>query len=993
VREKKMTEPAWHERILEDLNAEQLDAVTHGEGPLLIVAGAGTGKTKVITNRIAYLIASKRAEPSEILALTFTEKAAGEMEERVDLLVPYGYAESWIGTFHSFGEHVLRDHAMELGLTPEYRVLSQAEQIIFLREHLFKLPLRRYRPLGDPTKHLSEIASLINRAKDEAVSPSEYLDEAGKMLAEAQDGKSRGAAEAHREMAEVFQVYEELKAEVGCIDFGDQVCLPLRLFKERPEVLGEYQEKFPFILVDEFQDTNVAQFELLRLLAGETPNITVVGDDDQSIYRFRGAALGNILSFREHYPQARTVVLRQNYRSTAPILDASYRLIRHNDPHRLESSYGIDKRLIPRTDEGAPVILHRSRTSDEEADWVAGTIRKAVEEENASWGDAAVLVRARMEAKPIMRALNLHDIPYQVGTGESLYKQPEVRAAISFLRCVADPDHSVSLFELAGSEIYGFPALDLARLNAHASRVNRTLFQLFRELSPQQHPDAGQPATRGPEPLQIPANLDAETRALAARIAEHVEKHVALAMERTTGEVLHEFLSSSGYLERLTSDEDPQAEQRVLNLAKFFQLLQHHCQVLREDRVRHFVAYLDLLMEAGEDPKEAEWDPQADAVRLLTVHQAKGLEFPRVFMVCLVEQRFPRSGRRRALELPESLLKGAVGGKEGHTHEERRLFFVGMTRARDMLYVSAAEDYGGKRLRKLSRFVGEALDLPKLTVSAAPLSAHETIALYRPAPSTTTMSREDHAGPLALTPYQIEDYASCPLKYRFVHKLRVPVLTHHRVAYGNAIHRAIRAYLVSKKAGKPIGLDELLELFRSIWSSEGYLSREHEEERFEEGKRALKSFREGEQADQTVPLLVETEFTFPVGEDTVRGRWDRVDRRRTGAVIVDYKTSDVTDQERADKRARDSLQMAIYALGFCRTREELPSAVELRFVQSGLVGTARPTPESLEEVEAKIRDMATGVREGRFPANPSPVYCPYCAYERICPHSALRSAP
>jgi DNA helicase-2/ATP-dependent DNA helicase PcrA len=988
-----MTEPTWHERILQDLNPEQLEAVTHGEGPLLIVAGAGTGKTKVITNRIAYLISSKRAEPSQILALTFTEKAAAEMEERVDILVPYGYAESWIGTFHSFGEHVLRDHAMELGLTPEYRVLSQAEQVIFLREHLFELPLRRYRPLGDPTKHLSEIASLISRAKDEAVTPSEYLAEAERMLSEADDERSRGAAEAHREMAGVYQSYEELKGQAGCIDFGDQVCLPLKLFWERPEVLAEYQRKFPFVLVDEFQDTNVAQFELLRLLAGERPNITVVGDDDQSIYRFRGAALGNILSFREHYPQSRTVVLCRNYRSTAAILDASYRLIRHNDPHRLESSYNIDKRLVPRVDGGSPVILHRSRTPDEEADWVAGTIRNAVEQEGASWGDAAVLVRARMDAKPIMRALNLYGIPYQVGTGESLYKQPEVRAAISFLRCVANPDDSVSLFELAGSEIYGFPALDLTRLNAHASRVNTTLFQLFRDVVSREHSDADRADAATTGPPRIHADLGAEKKALAARIAGDVESHVALAMNRSTGEVLHEFLSSSGYLEKLTSEEDPEDEQRVLNLAKFFQLLQRHCQVLREDRVRHFVAYLDLLMEAGEDPKEAEWDPQADAVRLLTVHQAKGLEFPRVFMVALVEQRFPRSGRRRALELPDSLLKGVVGGKEGHTHEERRLFFVGMTRARDVLYLSAAEDYGGKRLRKLSRFVGEALDLPKLTVSAAPLSAHETIALYRPAPTAAPASREEHVGPLALTPYQIEDYVSCPLKYRFVHRLRVPVLTHHRVAYGNAIHRAIRAYLVSKKAGKPIGLEELLELFRSFWSSEGYLSREHEEERFEEGRQALERFHAQEEADETVPLLVESEFAFRVDEDTVNGRWDRVDRRRTGAVIVDYKTSDVTDQERADKRARDSLQMAIYALGFCRTREELPAAVELRFVQSGLVGTARPSPESLEEVEAKIRDVATGVREGRFPANPSPVYCPYCAYERICPHSALRSAP
>jgi DNA helicase-2/ATP-dependent DNA helicase PcrA len=988
-----MSRNTWEDRVLKDLNPEQLEAVTHGEGPLLVVAGAGTGKTTVITRRVAYLIASKRAAPSEILALTFTEKAAAEMEERVDLLVPYGYVESWISTFHSFGEHVLRDHALELGLTPEYRVLSQAEQVIFLREHLFQLPLRRYRPLGDPTKHLSEVASLISRAKDEGISPAEYHQEAERMRAEAESDRDKSRAEAHLEMAEVYAAYQTLMARAGCIDFGDQVCMPLRLLKERADVLDGYLRQFPFILVDEFQDTNLVQFQLLRLLAGESPNITVVGDDDQSIYRFRGAALGNILGFREHYSKARVVVLRQNYRSTGPILNASYQLIRHNDPHRLESSYEIDKQLVPRSESGSPVILHRARTPEEEADWVAATMRRAVQGQEARWRDFAVLVRARVEAKPIMRALNMHDIPYQLGTGESLYKQPEVRASVAFLRCVADPDDSVSMFELAGSDIYRFPPLDLVRLNAHASRANRSLFHLLAELGQHDASSSESADVTPPRVAEVALELNTNSRRLGARIAEDVRAHVNLAMDRTTGEVLHEFLSNSGYLERLTSEEDPQNERRVLNLAKFFQLLQRHCQVLKEDRVRHFVAYLDLLMEAGEDPKEADWDPEVDAVRVMTVHQAKGLEFPRAFMVSLVEQRFPRRGRPRALDLPESLLRGAVGGGDAHTHEERRLFFVGMTRAKDVLYLSAAEDYGGKRLRKLSRFVGEALDLPKLTVSAKPLTAHETIALYRPTSPAPTPPQSAPSGSLTLTPYQVEDYLICPLKYRFVHRLRVPVLAHHRVAYGSAIHKAIRAYLVSKKTRNSISLEELLTLFRSFWSSEGYLSREHEEERFEEGNRVLSRFHAEEEADDAIPMLIESEFTFLVGKDKVRGRWDRVDRRRAGAVIIDYKTSDVTDQERADRRAKESLQMAIYALGFCRTRDALPAAIELRFVQHGLVGSAHIGPERLEEVAEQVKEVAAGIREDRFSPNPSPVYCPYCAYERICSHSALRSAP
>src|SRR5256712_5297684 len=342
------------DRILEGLNEAQRRAVTHDTGPLLIVAGAGTGKPTVITRCIAWLIATRRARPDEILALTFTDKAAAEMEERVDTLVPYGYADVEIATFHAFGDRILPGHALEIGLTPDFRVLTRSEQTIFFRYRLFELPLAHYRPLGDPTRHLQALITLISRCKDEDISPEEYHAHAERLerevAAAADYEEARERAAQQRELAATYAKYQELMARDGCVDFGDQIVQVLRLFRARPYVLGAYQRRFRYILVDEFQDTNHAQFELVKLLAARHSNVAVVGDEDQAIYRFRGAAISNILGFLDGYRDAAQIVLSENYRSTQEIPDCAYRLIVHNNPDRLAGRNGIHKRLnaVPR---------------------------------------------------------------------------------------------------------------------------------------------------------------------------------------------------------------------------------------------------------------------------------------------------------------------------------------------------------------------------------------------------------------------------------------------------------------------------------------------------------------------------------------------------------------------------------------------------------------------------------------------------------------------
>jgi DNA helicase-2/ATP-dependent DNA helicase PcrA len=965
------------ERILEGLSPAQREAVLHGAGPLLIIAGAGTGKTTVLTRRIAHLIASKRARPEEILALTFTEKAAAEMAERVDQLIPYGYAETWISTFHAFGDRVLREAALEGGLNPEFRVLSRPEQIIFLRERLFQLPLQRFRPLGDPTRHLSALLSLVSRAKDEDISPEEYRAWAEAQARAATTEEAEDDAARHLELAAFYETYQRLLTEAGLIDFGDQIHRALTRLRESPAILARLRERYAYVLVDEFQDTNHAQLELVRLLLRpESPNITVVGDDDQAIYRWRGAAAANLLAFRRLHRGCREVVLVDNHRSTQVILDASARLISYNNPYRLEVVAGIDKRLRSQRSTG-PAVRHLFfDTVSAEADGVAALI-----DEKLSAGyrprDIAVLVRGNDDADPFLRALNARGIPQRFSGSRGLYAREEVRLLVAFLRALAHPTDSVSVFYLAASEVYRLPGADLLRLSAYANRKTRPLLDVLRGL---------------PSNDEL-ASVSGAAREAAAQLVADVDRSADEVARMRTGEVLYRYLQATGMLGRLSKEASAGAEAKVKNIAKFFETVRAYGDVAEHDRVPAFVAHLDLLREAGDDPAVAEADPDDDAVHVLTVHKAKGLEFPLVLLVGCAEEKFPVKRRKEALELPGGLVKEEPAGGDPHLHEERRLFYVAMTRAKDELVLTSAADYGTKRTRKISRFVVEALDLPSPSPRARRTDPLQALARNQPLPDVLPGPELPIAPdtPLTLSFRQIEDYKTCPLKYKYIHRLRVPLLVHHRIIYGSAIHKAVQAHFQARLSGRTPTEDELLDAFRAAWVSEGFLSREHEEARLRAGEETLRRFYRDEAEHPWSPTAVEKEFAFFVDKTKVAGRYDLVIERDGQVVILDFKTGDVHDLKTAQERARESLQLDIYALAHLKTAGRLPQRVELRFLESGLVGGKEPTLEETRETEDQIREVAARVRQLDFAAQPSYRACGSCPFREICPHTA--SAP
>ncbi|MEO5939772.1 MAG: ATP-dependent DNA helicase [Candidatus Limnocylindrales bacterium] len=1000
--------------LLGGLNPEQLKAVTHGDGPLLVVAGAGTGKTQVITRRIAWLIATRRARPSEILALTFTEKAAAEMQVRVDQLVPYGYTDTTIRTFHAFGDRLIREYALELGLPSDIRVLSRAETVIFLREHLFAFELERYRPLGDPTRFLGALATLFSRCKDEDVSVDAYrlyADGLGAAAAEAPgDGVLVEESERQAELARSYGRYQELLEANGCIDFGDQVALALRLVRTSPAARAEIQARFRYVLVDEFQDTNRAQSELVSLIADRHRNLTVVGDDDQSIYRFRGAAISNILGFRDRYRGARTVVLRRNYRSRPAILEASHRLIQFNDPDRLEVQAGITKRLVAEraTDpSGRTVRLETHPSGHDEADRIATEIAARIVA-GAAPRDIAILVRANGHADPILRSLDAAGVPWRFSGTSGLYARPEVRRLLAFLRAIADLGSSVDLYGVATGEPYHLGGEDLTAIVTTARRRNRSLWEVFEELE------------RQPGILRISPT----SRAAVARLVGDLRELSVLAHERPAGEVLYAFLRRTGTLTRLAAEASLGAEGQLRNVARFFDIVRSQSSLLADDRATFVAGHLQTLIEAGDDPATADLDPDADAVAVLTVHKAKGLEFPVVYLPGLVAGRFPIPNRRDALALPAVLGDLVEGGDEDvQMREERRLFYVAMTRARDELVLSHAVDYGGVGVRRLSPFVLEALDLPPTAVDPV-VRAASAIDRIKAAGAAPAPAREAPRGPatepLTLSFSGIDAYLSCPLRYKLGNVVRVPAPPHHAMVYGSALHKVVQEFHRRHARGEVMTDDELDAALASAWTNEGFLSRDHEDARLAEGRATLHRFRAAQlQPGAVIPAYVEREFSFSLGGDRIRGRWDRVDIEpgtgaATGAAappsqpsrpsadtvaptfeltgrervtITDYKTSDVRDPVKARQRARESLQLQIYAMGYEAVTGRLPDAVQLHFLDTGVTGRVEVDPKRLLKGQAKIAAAAAGIRAGDFTAKPDRSTCGYCPFKAICPSS------
>jgi len=976
------------------LNKEQLEAIKHGNGPLLIIAGAGTGKTTVITERIKYLIFSKKAKPDEILALTFTEKAAREMEERVDVAMPYGYTQMWISTFHSFCDRILRREALHIGLDPKYKLMSGAEAVQLVRNNLFKFDLNYFRPLGNPTKFIDGMLQHFSRLQDEDISPQDYMSFVQKL----KNSKTQKIQESEKvenrklkELANAFKTYEELKVKQGLMDFGDLIVKTLKLFRDRPNVLSQYQKQFKYILIDEFQDTNYAQNELAILLSKKLKNIAVVGDDDQSIYRFRGAAVSNIIQFRKNFPKAKIVTLVKNYRSTQEILDRAYDLIQYNNPDRLEAIEKIDKRLqsISLTKQGPALrdkskgeqvrFIHTDRVENE-ADAVAKKIESLVSShESREYRDFAILVRANNHAEPFMRALSRKGIPYQfLGPGR-LFKQSEVVDLISYLKILYNFEDSVSLYRLLSIDYFDIAARDLAAIGNYARRFNLSLFET-----------CDPPSHKAPDGQGKLWFVSEDSRKKIGKIVEIINRHLKLIRRETAGQLLYYFLTDTGLLQKLLSPDSAEAEKRAQNISKFFDKLKTY-EVDHEDAtIPAVVDWLELSMELGESPLAADSDWTAvNAVNILTAHSAKGLEFPVVFLVNLVGQRFPTIERREQIPIPDELIKEVLPVGDYHLEEERRLFYVGMTRARDLLFFTAADYYGeGKREKRLSPFIFEALGD---TAISSEIKVDKTQQLsfldYKtasPAEASAKVGEALHIDYLSYS--QIETFRICPLHYKLKYIYKVPTPPSSSQSFGNSFHLTMKAFYESVAQGKSPSLKLFYECLKENWINEGYLSKSHEASSFAKAKKFLKHYLENTFNAKIKPVAMEQPFLVRLDNLRVGGKMDRIDVHGDTLEIVDYKTgANPLSQKDADK----DLQLSIYALAatsipeFPFNRKPEKIKLSLYYFDTPQIVTTTRTEEQLEEARKTIEDFKKQIEKSDFKCS-GHMFCQNCEYKLFC---------
>lgn len=952
--------------ITDGLNEEQKKAVIHQEGPLLIIAGAGTGKTTVITRRIAYLIEQKICLPSEILALTFTEKAAAEMEERVDQLVPYGFTDMWISTFHAFGDRLLRDYSLDLGLPANFKLLTESEQAIFIRENIYAFDLKYYRPIASPLTHIQAFLSHFSRLKDELIMPEEYIDFAEKQIKSAVTEEETIEAEKRLEIAKAYKKYQELMIQAGNLDFGDLIFLTYKLLKENKKILEDCQEKFKYILVDEYQDTNYAQNEIVKLLSSKYKNVTVVGDDDQSIYRFRGASISNIIKFKDNFDSITEVVLTQNYRSTQQILDSSYRLIQNNNPDRLEVKNNINKRLISPLSGLLPELLHCDTLSCE-ADLVVEKIKQLKKEEGYSYKDFSILARANSHSEPFIQALNVNGIPYTFSGTSGLFSQPEIKMLIAFLKSLCYPDDSLSFYQLATSVLYKIDTDTMAELHTEAKRKNRPTWEIAKNYAKKD--------TLFEQNEQIISLVD------------DIKNYRDKIKELNTGELLYDYLIQKNYLKSLIENPTVENELKIQNIAKFFDTIAQFNHSSEEKSLLAFLDNLELLIEVGEEGASSDINPETDAVNIMTAHSSKGLEWPVVFIVNCVSDRFPGRNRKDPIDIPQELIKEILPEGNFHLEEERRLFYVAATRAKKYLFITAADDYGGKRTKKISQFVLELLDESNPEKLKKHLSAIEKIERFKKIEALPiTKKTKNIDGTIRLSRQQIDDYFTCPKKYYFAHIVKIPLLENHYLMYGTAIHAALDHYFNRKKRNETLTLDQLILDFKQAFRNVGFITRQHEDLRLKTGIATLTKFFEQDQKEGRVPSEIESSFEFMEKEVRVNGRYDLVYKENDQSEIFDCKTSEVKDQKDADKRIKDSTQMKIYALAWLNKFNEIPKTT-LYFIESGLKGERIFTLKELDDTKNMIFEVAEGIKNNIIEPKPDQKSCKWCPYHDICPDS------
>jgi DNA helicase-2/ATP-dependent DNA helicase PcrA len=968
------------------LNEEQRRAITHGEGPLLVIAGAGTGKTRVITERIRHLLQSNPELSGEnILALTFTRKAAGEMKARVVKATGERGKDVTLATFHSFCETLLKE------VEPNRLALEQVDHWILLRRNMGRLRLEKYRRLADPGQFLSDFIAFFSRCQDELVSSEDYQRYADGLAAhlEAERGtldedtyKERAEQVAQeQEIARAYRANEELLREKNAVALNGLITEAVALLQKDAGLRERLRERYRHILVDEFQDTNIAQLELLHLLSAEPRNIVVVGDNDQAIYRFRGASFGSCKLFLERFAgwqagqdsRPYRVTLTENYRSTPNILRVATQVIAQN-----EVSADFPKKVLqPTRAESERIRIAELATAEEEARWVTGELER-LHGAGHPWRDFAMLYRQHAHRDHLVEELSRKKIPFVISK-LSILEHPLVRDVLAYLRLIATPYDDVAWARVLSAPAWHLEAADLVRLAERAAKKRGTA--LYDVLQAPQS--------------QLP--FDASPGALG-ELMEFLSERRKTLKRRTAAEILSDLIE---WLE-IPQRAGTQDRKYVTRLSQFVKEWEKKSETRG---LAEFLEYLDYFAQAG-GTLSLEDEVLGDAVQLMTVHGAKGLEFPHVFLLRVNEGAFPARNRSPLFEFPTALMREELPQGDFHIQEERRLFYVALTRAEHRLTITTLLEEKGKvptfiedivmdpavKRRDVLRIapnVASVGDTRHVAVVAQgkgesslfPASAKSPKIFSRIAEWAETFHPVSPE-PLKLSASAVENYRRCPQQYLFSYLWSLKEGPRAMLSFGSVMHTTIKRFVEQLRKGVKLPFEEVERIFNTEWTSAGFEDHYQEGEYKKDGIEQLRAFHAA--MIQAPPDVREQErgFELPFENNViVAGRIDQINSLgRNDVEIVDYKTGKL----KKDADARKDLQLSLYALAAKEIFELNPVRLIFHYLQNNQIQVTTRDAKQLEEAQKIVLEAAADIRAGEFAAKPGFV-CRNCAYRPICP--------
>jgi DNA helicase-2/ATP-dependent DNA helicase PcrA len=965
------------------LNDAQRRAITHGEGPLLVIAGAGTGKTRVITERIRHLLQSDGSLSGEnILGLTFTNKAAGEMKARVVRSTGERGKAVTLATFHAFCESLLKE------ASPERLMIDKVDHWILLRRNLERLKLDKYRRLADPGQFLNDFVEFFSRCQDELVSSEDYQRYADALAAQLENERAaldedtlkertEGVA-LQQEIARAYRASEELLREKKRVSFGSLITGAVELLETNTEVRRTLQEKYRYILVDEFQDTNIAQLRLLELLAGPQKNIVAVGDNDQAIYRFRGASFGSFKLFLERFAGWREgqdstkfrVSLVENYRSTPNILRVATQVIAQNTV----SADFPKKVLSANKEESEKVRIVELETELDEARWIVNELLR-LHAAGRKWRDFAILYRQHAHRDELVEELSRHKVPFVISK-LSILDHPLVKDVLAYLRLIATPFDDIASARVLAAPAWSLKPADLVRLAERARKGKKALYDM----------------------LQLPQGqlpFDSSHSSLG-RLVDFFSEQRKTLRRRTAREILADLIEWLEVAQRAS----PHDRKYVTRLSEFAKEWESKSETRG---LSEFVEYLDYYSQAG-GTISLEEDFPGDAVQLMTVHGAKGLEFPQVFLLRVNNKKFPATERPHVFEFPAALMKEGEPAEQFHIQEERRLFYVALTRAENRLTLTTLTEKKGKipvfvedmlmdpaiKRRDIHQMSPKLPELPITAKKDSPLAGDSQLFPASSEPPKIFSRIADWAlefhpptpEPLTLSPSAVSGYRSCPQKFLFSRSWSLKEGPKAVLTFGSVMHTTIKRFVDQLRKGVKLPFTEVARIFETEWTSAGFEDDYQEKGYKQDGLEQLRAFHASMLEVPPKVLEQEKSFELPLENNvTIIGRMDQVNSLgRKDVEIVDYKTG----KPKKDADAKKDLQLSLYALAAKEIFEWNPVRLVFCYLQNNQTLVTTRDAKQLDEAQKIVLEAAADIRAGEFPPKPGFI-CRNCAYKPICP--------